>query len=189
MRWRRVIDVAVLVTAGLFLAGSAGMVVKALVGSEPVATVAVESPLTGTYAFGGPVVAIPRGGVRTLQVTSTDPVMPLAIEARSVAEAQITLSSEARGVLRASRPEVASFGREVTLPIGRLPIGTSTINVYAKSVPTAPGPPIVLEEIRMAWDANPGIVSVIIVWTVVITGPLFLMLLITRFAIAPTPDP
>jgi hypothetical protein len=189
MTWHRAVNLAVVVTAGLFLFGSAFIVIKGLVGSDPIATAAVQDPLTGKRVFGGPALAIPRGGVRVVEVTTADPRTPLALKARSASGPEITLSAEGNGVLRPSRPEVAPFGREVTLPIGRLPIGTSQISVYAKSVPTAKGPPIILEEVRVAWDAQPTLVSTVIVWTVLITGPLFLMLLIIRFAIGPTPDP
>jgi hypothetical protein len=63
------------------------------------------------------------------------------------------------------------------------------VRIYAKTVPVMPGPPLILEQVRVAWDAQPSTLSKSAVWIVLITGPLFLMMLIARFAIGPTDDP
>lgn len=189
MRIRRALAIALAASAGLFIGGMAYVIIRALVGSEPVAMVAVGGAPGTTPRFGTPHTSVPRDGLRQFTITSNDATVPLALKMRLASTGPATFSVRAGDSLRAARPEVVQEGQEFTLPVGRVPQGRTRVAVYARTIPAVAGPPIVLEQIRVAWDATPSVASRVAVWVLLVAAPLFLMLLIIRFAIGPPPDP
>lgn len=185
---RRALNGLLVVSAALFVLAMAFVVVRAVTGGGPIAQVQVPSTASPTLQFGAPALSIPRGGVRTVTITTQRPTTPLVLRMRLSSSEAATFSGRTRGTLRASRPEVVFRGQEFMIPLGRPGAKSVDVEVYAKGVPTAPGPPIVVEEVRVAWDASPSTMSQVVVWSLIITGPLFLILLIIRFAIGPTRD-
>lgn len=189
MSIRRAIATALVASAGVFIAGMAYVIVRSLAGSEPAAAVTVAGAPREAPRFGAPATSVPRGGLRSVTVTTNDADVPLALKMRLASIGPATFSVRVGNSLRAARPEVVQQGQEFTLPVGRLPLGRSDLSVYARTIPAAPGPPIVLEQVRVAWDATPSMLSRVVVWCLLISGPLFLVLLIIRFAIGPPPGP
>lgn len=189
MRARRALGIALIAAAGLFVVGMTYVITRALTGGEPIATVTVGGAPQGAPRFGGPATTVPRDGVRGFTITVREASVPLALKMRLASTGPATFSVRVDDSLRAARPEVVQEGQGFTLPVGRLPRGRNEVSVYARTIPPAAGPPIVLEQVRVAWDASPSLLSRIVVWSLIISGPLFLMLLIIRFAIGPPPDP
>lgn len=188
MSLRKAVSIALVISAGVFILGMAYVIVRSLVGTEPVATISVSGNPPGPPRFGDPSTSVSRNGVRALVITTNDSSVPLAVKMRLASTGPATFSAGLGGSLRAARPEVVQEGQEFTLPVGQLPVGRTVVRIYAKTIPATTGPPIVLEQLRIAWEAAPSPLSRVVVWSLLIAGPLFLLLLTIRFAIGPPPD-